>query len=79
MATDTLNTRIAAGDKERFTRTAEALGLTPSAAVSVFVKKFNEYGGFPFDVRLSAEPFLTETEACDFADSFAKEMISDEG
>ncbi len=77
MSTSTLNARISIEDKERFTRTADALGLTPSAAISVFVKKFNECGGFPFDVRMAPEPFAQESEACDFADDVSKEMIDD--
>jgi DNA-damage-inducible protein J len=52
-ATDTasLNTKLPAEEKELFTETAEALGMTPSAAIRVFVRKFNEYQGFPFAVR----------------------------
>ena len=41
----------------------------------VFVRKFNEVGGVPFDVRLSPEPFASEAEACDFADAAAKDVI----
>lgn len=52
-ATDTasLNTKLPAEEKELFAETAEALGMTPSAAIRVFVRKFNEYQGFPFAVR----------------------------
>ena len=46
-ATATLNARVDVGDKERFAATASALGISPSAAVNVFVRKFNEVGGFP--------------------------------
>lgn len=74
-ATATLNARVAAADKKRFTNTANALGISPSAAINIFVRKFNEMGGFPFDVRLTAEPFASEHEACDFADAMAKDMI----
>ncbi len=77
MQSATLNSRIGEQDKEKFIYTTEALGLTPSAAINVFVKKFNEYGGFPFDVRLEATPFTNEKEACDFVDEIASEMISD--
>lgn len=76
-ATATLNSRIDSDQKERFVQTARSLGLTPSAAINVFVHKFNEYGGFPFDVRVEAEPFKTESEACDFVDATAKELIDD--
>lgn len=46
-ATATLNARVDAADKEQFAATASALGISPSAAVNVFVRKFNEVGGFP--------------------------------
>ena len=46
-ATATLNARVDVADKERFAATASALGISPSAAVNVFVRKFNEVGGFP--------------------------------
>lgn len=77
MATATLNSRIGVEDKEIFVRTTDALGLTTSAAISVFVKKFNECGGFPFDVRLAPEPFTNEKDACDFTNDIAWEMIND--
>lgn len=47
-----LNTKIDLEDKLAFQRNAEALGMTPSAAIKVFVKMFNQCGGFPFEVRL---------------------------
>ena len=50
-ATATLNTKVEPSDKERFSRTAESLGMNASTALKVFVLKFNECGGFPFDVR----------------------------
>ena len=46
-----LNTKISPEEKAEFTRTAEALGLTPSAAIKIFVRMFNDCGGFPFEVR----------------------------
>jgi addiction module RelB/DinJ family antitoxin len=77
MQSATLNSRIGVEDKDKFIYTTEALGLTPSCAINVFVKKFNECGGFPFDVRLEAKPFTNEEEACNFVDEMASEMISD--
>lgn len=46
-----LNTRISLSDKELFVKTTESLGLTPSAAIKIFVRMFNQCGGFPFEVR----------------------------
>lgn len=46
-----LNTKISREEKELFLETAKAVGLTPSAAIKLFVRKFVEYGGVPFEVR----------------------------
>ncbi len=75
-ATATLNARVNTVDKERFAATANALGISPSAAINIFVRKFNETGGFPFDVRLNSEPFANEAEACDFADAMARDIVA---
>ncbi len=46
-----LNTKIPKEEKDLFAQTAADLGMTPSSVIKVFVRKFNEYGGFPFEVR----------------------------
>ncbi len=46
-----MSIKLDAEEKAMFAANAEALGLTPSAAVKVFIRQFNEYRGFPFDVR----------------------------
>ena len=51
-ATASLNTKLDPEEKQRFVENAAALGMTPSAAIKVFVRMFNSCGGFPFDVRL---------------------------
>lgn len=57
-AMTSLNTKLSVEEKEEFSRTTAALGLTPSSAIKVFVRMFNECGGFPFDVR---RPVSNET------------------
>lgn len=54
MATQTtsLNLKISKDERDRFAATAEGLGLTSSAALKVFVRAFNEAGGFPFELRV---------------------------
>ena len=49
--TVSLNTKLPFEEKELFTEIAESLGMTPSAAIRIFVRKFNEHQGFPFAVR----------------------------
>lgn len=53
MATNvvSLNTKISPSEKEEFVRTAEAIGMSPSAVIKAFVHMFNECGGFPFELR----------------------------
>lgn len=50
-ATATLNTKVDERDKREFVENAEALGMNASTALKVFVLKFNECKGFPFEVR----------------------------
>lgn len=49
--TVSLNLKISPTDKALFVSTAEALGLSPSAAMKIMIKRFNEEGGFPFPVE----------------------------
>ena len=41
----TLNTKLTADEKRKFVETAEALGLSSSSALKVFVRKFIEVVG----------------------------------
>jgi DNA-damage-inducible protein J len=50
-ATASLNTKLPLSEKTQFVETAESLGMSPSAAIRVFVRKFIECDGFPFAVR----------------------------
>ena len=50
-ATVTVNTKLTAEEKRTFVDTCEALGLSSSSALKVLIRKFNEVGGFPFEVR----------------------------
>lgn len=50
-ATVPLGSRVDANLKREFDTTAEELGLTPTAALTVFMKRFVADGGFPFEVR----------------------------
>lgn len=43
--------RVDEDEKRQFVENAEALGMNASTALKVFVRKFNECGGFPFEVR----------------------------
>lgn len=64
---ENLNVKIDAEDKRLFAKYAHEIGTTPSNAVRMFVRAFNEYEGFPFDTsrpyRLSAEAQRAYDEA----------------
>ena len=51
-ASASLNTKIDPEEKRQFVENTAALGMTPSAAVKVFVRMFNACKGFPFAVRM---------------------------
>ena len=50
-----LNTKIDPEEKRQFIENTAALGMTPSAAVKVFVRMFNACKGFPFAVRVQPQ------------------------
>jgi len=61
-----LGSRVDINLKREFDSTAEDLGLTPTVAITVFMKRFVQDGGFPFDVRkpaLSKSEFIAQMEA----------------
>lgn len=58
-ATAPLGNRVDVNLKREFDSTAEDLGLSSTAAITVFMKRFVADGGFPFDVRC---PVPTEME-----------------
>lgn len=72
-ATVPLVNRVDATLKREFDSTAEELGLTPTVALTVFMKRFVANGGFPFDVRKGPEafyePFAAEEEVLGFTNN----------
>lgn len=67
-------TRVADDQAELFKEITKQLGTTPADALRMFVSAFNDYRGFPYEVRLpkeNAEPFTSEQDATDFASLLA--------
>lgn len=65
-ATTPLGNRVDIDLKRQFDKTAEEIGLTSTAALTVFMKRFVSDGGFPFAVRKpvpTEEQFAAEMEA----------------
>lgn len=75
-----LATRVDDDQAEEFRETTKKLGLSTADALRMFVSSFNEYQGFPYQVRVRqvAEPFENEREASDFANDLSMRMIADE-
>ena len=71
------------GDDEQaalFKETTRQLGTTPADALRMFISAFNDYRGFPYEVRLprnDVEPFASERDATEYASRLALRM-SDE-
>lgn len=68
-------TRVDDDQAKAFRDTTARLGTTPSDTLRMFIAAFNEYGGFPYEVRVatpvSVEAFDNEEEAVRFASSLA--------
>lgn len=64
-ATVPLGYHVDASLKREFDKTAESLGPAPTVAIMVFMKRFVQDGGFPFDVRRptpSRSEFIAQME-----------------
>jgi len=59
-AMENLNVKIDAEDKRLFIEFTQQMGTTPSHAVRMFVRAFNEFRGFPFD---TSRPYGMSAEA----------------
>ena len=51
MKTEMLSTRIDRDTKSAFTHICDAIGLSPSQAITLYVKAVINHGGIPFDLK----------------------------
>lgn len=79
MATVTapLGNRVDVNLKREFEKTAEDIGITSTAALTVFMKRFVSDGGFPFAVRRPA-PVPTEEQFAAEMDARYRRMLDGE-
>lgn len=73
-------TRVDDEQAALFKKTTRQLGTTPADALRMFISAFNDYRGFPYEVRLprnDVEPFASERDATEYASRLALRM-SDE-
>ena len=73
MTTVAIGSRVDANLKALFDKTALDLGVTPQVAYTVFMKRFVEEGGFPFDVR---RPVPSEIEFTRQMDARYQRMLA---
>ncbi len=74
-----LATRVDDDQAEEFRETTKKLGLSTADALRMFVSSFNEYQGFPYQVRVrQVQNVENEREASDFANDLSMRMIADE-
>lgn len=52
MSTVSMNLKFSTEVKNEFDSIAKRLGITPTAAVNIFIRQFIDHRGFPFAVRL---------------------------
>jgi len=52
-----VSTRIDKATKEQFDKVCETLGISPSNALSVFIKGVINHNGIPFDAAVPPEKF----------------------
>lgn len=71
--TSVLGSRVDTALKREFDATAEDIGITPTSALTVFMKRFVADGGFPFEVR---RPVPTEAEFAAEMDARYRRMIA---
>ncbi len=71
-------TRVEDAEGERFKELTASLGTTTADALRMFIHSFNDFGGFPYQVRVREyEAFGSEEEAVDFADRMSMEAMRD--
>ena len=58
MALSTLTSRVEEDDKAKFISFCEAVGLTSSAAINLFVKAVNREHRIPFEIKVE-DPFYS--------------------
>lgn len=67
-----IGSRVDVNLKRAFDETAEELGLTPTSALTVLMKRFVDEGGFPFAVRKRVP---TQAEFADEMDARYRAMV----
>lgn len=78
MALKQAATRVDEAQYELFRATAQSLGTTPADVLRMFIYAFNEYRGFPYEVRTTrpvVEALETEQDATRFATALSMEAL----
>lgn len=60
MSQTTITTRITSQDKAAFDLFCQDVGLTPSSAINIFIKKVIHEQKIPFEISVNSDPFFSE-------------------
>lgn len=72
MALATVSSRIALEDKIRFDKFCENVGLTTSAALTLFIKAVLRENKIPFEIMQKEDPFYSEANQKFLQESIAQ-------
>ncbi len=77
MATAVLATRLDPAMKQEFEAKTRRLGLSPQAAISAFIARFNDDNGFPFALKnRQYTAFKSEDEVLNWSEDMTHELWS---
>jgi len=79
MPSTQITAKVNKSQKTQFERITKSIGTTPANAIKMFIIKFNNMQGFPFDLRMQ-DPYIEELEDiidAKIADEITQEMIDD--
>jgi len=76
MPSTQITAKVNKSQKNQFERITKSIGITPANALKMFILKFNNTQGFPFELRMENEEAEDVYDAY-IADKITQEMIDD--
>jgi addiction module RelB/DinJ family antitoxin len=71
-----ITAKVSKSQKNQFERITKSIGTTPANAIKMFIVKFNNTQGFPFELRMENEEAEDAYDAY-IADKITQEMIDE--
>jgi len=77
MPSTQITAKVNKSQKTQFERITKSIGITPANALKMFILKFNNTQGFPFDLRMENQEIeeLEDIADANAADEILQEMI----